>query len=616
MKHCRLLLVPVLCGALFLAGGVAGRAVARPEPSSEKALEPLREIGKTGGRLSSEGLTSRVVVKFREGIAFPDLVAAPETAAFAKPDSLVAHVAREAVPGGVRPTFSRPAELLRAEEARLEAETGVDLADLSRYFDVETPGPAHAEALARRLETFDEVEFAYVQAEFVPATVGAQEQEEPPGDEEATPDFTWLQHYLQRAPGGLGIEPLRDAPGGRGEGVRIVDIQYTWNLEHEDLPFTEGRQPFLNIQGEDPIRDNGNHGTAVLGILVGVENEFGVTGICPAAEVGIVNPLPRSNDFRLAQSIDETAALLTRDGARGDIIQIELQARGVNNEIALLPPEWDPAVFDAVQRAVARGVVVVEPAGNGGINKKGKGKGVSLDRPELGNAFNRRKRDSGAIIVGGGFPIDATRTRSSNYGSRLDVQGYGAFVTTLGYGDLYKGGSLRAAYTGGFDGTSSAVPCVTGVAALVQSSLRAAGLPVLDSHLMRALLAGTGTPDGTLPEQRIGPRPNAALAVAVASDPATPFVNAVKYSKKKDRLTIDGIYFAGATAPEEGRAIVYIDDVPVATDYPSGYDWIDGSTTRITATGVSSLLPPKTIVYISVQNGDGTRSPRRLFIRR
>ena len=614
MIYKRLLFVPVLLVALVLSSSSAQLSVVRA-PDLAPALAPLREVAKTGGRISVAGESSRVVVKFREGVAFPSLVDAPALALEASSDDLVAYVAREARPGGVRATFDRPAAELRAEEARLEAATGIDLADLSRYFDVDTESPESAEALARRLEAFDEVEFAYVQPELVPASFGAPQDGEP-SEPSGTPDLSYLQYYLGRAPSGFGVDAVREVAGGRGEGVRIVDIQFSWDLSHEDLPFASGQQPIVLVEGFDPFpNQKKSHGTASIGMLVASDNGFGITGICPEAEIGLMNPQPSSTDLRLAQTIDQASSLLTRDGARGHIIQIELQARGVSNELALLPPEWDPAVYDAVQRATARGCIVVEPAGNGGL-KKGKPKGFSLDRSELGGAFNRKKKDSGAIIVGGGFPIDASRTPFSNYGSRVDLQGYGAYVTTLGFGDLYSGGSPSSAYTAAFEGTSSAVPCVTGVVALVQGSLRGAGLPVLDAYRMRTVLAGTGTPDGSVSGEPIGPRPNAALAVSVVTDPTTPFITGITYKKKKDRLVVDGLYFGGAAGPIERRSIIYINDVPVETTYPTGYDADDGTTTRLYATGIAGILPAKTIVYISVSAGDEVRSPQRLFIRR
>ena len=88
---------------------------------------------------------------------------------------------------------------------------------------------------------------------------------------------------------------------------------------------------------------------------------------------------------------------------------------------------------------------------------------------------------SDAVFVGAGNPpsgihgrtpvnpgwnetyVDRARCGFSNYGSRVDCQGWGFEVTSTGYGSLQGGGSRDLWYTDTFSGTSSASPIVTGV---------------------------------------------------------------------------------------------------------------------------------------------------------
>ncbi len=615
MAH-RTLIIGVLALLLSAIAPVPSMRAGAADVPEPVVLAPLRWIGKTGGKISFDGLTSRVVVKFREGTS-RSVVDSAMGKRPAEPHSAAGLVSGA---GSIKPTFNRPVDELRAEESRLEQDSEIDLADLSLYLDVETESPADAELLARNLEAFDDVEFAYVQPAPLPpgAYAGALPRDTPAarlaGPPAVTPDFSGTQFYLAGAPGGFGVNALRDVPGGRGAGVRILDIQYSWNINHEDLPFGGERRPFVYERGVDPFpADEGSHGTACIGMLLGVENGFGITGICPDAEIGLINPVDNSSNYKLAAAIDSATSLLER----GDIMQIEQQARGINREIAALPPEWEPAVFDAVQRAVAKGIVVIEPAGNGGL-KGNKAKGASLDSPELGGAFDRKKRDSGAIIVGGAVPLDASKAPTSNYGSRLDVQGYGLYVTTLGYSDLYGAGDPLRSYTAIFSGTSSATPCVTGVAAIVQGTLKAAGLEPFDSRLMRSVLVGTGSPDGSIKTQRVGPRPNASSASAGVLDPAVPLLTEIKFAAKKDRLTVDGVYFNGLNFAEVDRAVIIIDGTAVATTWSAGYEGPYGTTTRLTATGpeLKNLLPSGELVFVTVRNGSGIESPRRIFIRK
>lgn len=584
--------------------------------ADSRVLEPLRVIEKTGGRISRDGLTSTVVVKFREGSDIRRN-GGIDLAPTAERSGARTAIASAAPLDRVQPTFDRPVAELRAEESKLETRTGRDLADLSLYLDIQTSSPDEALHLARDLESFEDVEFAYVRAE--PLRPPSAPVEQRGVDTGHPPDLTPLQFYLDTAPGGFGVRAAWAMPGNRGANVRIVDIEYSWNLNHEDLPFAE-TPPFLYVEGFDPFpNERGNHGTAVLGMLVGVENDYGVTGICPEAQVGLINPVRSNTDYRLAASIDQASDVLTRDGGQGDIIQIEQQARGINDEFAALPPEWDPAVFDAIQRAVAKGVTVVEPAGNGGfVTTSGgglKARGANLDDSRLGGAFNRKKKDSGAVVVGGAFPVDSMHTPTSNYGSRVDVQGHGVGVCTLGYGNLWDAGSLTTLYTNNFGGTSSAAACVTGVATLIQSALRAEGIATLRPDVLRQVLAGTGSPDGSGKSEAVGPRPDAATAIPLVTNPDAPFITGLTYKKKKERLLVDGLYLKGLGFPVDERSVVLINGQPAETEYSTGYDF-NGTTTRLTVLhGVADLAPKNQISYISIQTGD-LISPRRVFVRK
>jgi hypothetical protein len=167
------------------------------------------------------------------------------------------------------------------------------------------------------------------------------------------------------------------------------------------------------------------------------------------------------------------------------------------------PLEGYPPWFDAIASATAQGVIVVEPAGNGGVD---------LDGAACAGWFDRAVRDSGAIVVAAGHPSTRARLSFSSYGSRVDVQGWGQAVATTGYGDLFDPGDARQRYTADFGGTSSASALVAGAAVAVQGALRARGLSPLDAAELRELLASTGTPQGGFAP--IGPLPDVIAALA------------------------------------------------------------------------------------------------------
>ncbi|MCB9564252.1 MAG: S8 family serine peptidase [Kofleriaceae bacterium] len=324
-----------------------------------------------------------------------------------------------------------------------------------------------------------------------------------------TPRYDALQGYLAAAPGGIDAAAAWPRPGGRGEGVWFADIEGGWNRDHEDLPGDR----IHHVAGRavaDPAWQA--HGTAVLGEVVGRDNGIGVVGIAPDVERVVTASI---FDTPVAVAIDAAQAALRP----GDVLLIELQGQGPRRRY--VPVEYWRDVFEVIQHATARGVIVVEAAGNGGED---------LDHRAYRGAFDRARRDSGAILVGAGAPAragwtDRSRLDFSNYGSRVDVQGWGRRVTSLDYGDLQEcDRQVRTRnYTDQFSGTSSASPIVAGAAILLQGVHRAATGAPLTPAAMRALLVATGTPQVDGPHgratQHIGPRPD--LARALEALPAT-----------------------------------------------------------------------------------------------
>lgn len=150
---------------------------------------------------------------------------------------------------------------------------------------------------------------------------------------------------------------------------------------------------------------------------------------------------------------------------------------------------------------------------------------------------------SGAIIVGAGAPPpdthgrdhgpDRSRLDFSNYGERVDTQGWGREVTTTGgrhndSGDLQGGVNEDEWYTDTFGGTSSASPIVVGTLGCIQGVLRARRKHPLNSAAAKDLLRNTGSPQQDAPgrprTQRIGNRPDLRILVPRAlriSSPST-----------------------------------------------------------------------------------------------
>lgn len=311
-----------------------------------------------------------------------------------------------------------------------------------------------------------------------------------------TPSFESYQGYLGPAPHGIDA-PAAWRRGVRGAGVWFADVEGGWNTAHEDLPGDR-----IVHAGGLPIPDPSwrAHGTAVLGEVVGRDNGKGVVGIAPDIERVVTSSLGGTT---VADAIDTAADALRP----GDVLLIELQSGGPRGR--WLPVEYWDDVFDAIRAATLRGVVVIEAAGNGAED---------LDLAAYKGKLTRGGRDSGAILVGAGGPpregfVDRARLEFSNYGTRVDVQGWGRKVATLDYGDLQAcDGAIDRHYTGEFSGTSSASPIVAGAAVLVESFARTRGT-WLRPELVREILSDTGTPQTGNTRERIGSRPDLSRAL-------------------------------------------------------------------------------------------------------
>lgn len=420
-------------------------------------------------------------------------------------------------------------------------------------------------------------------------------------DDRVPQELEEFQAYLDPAPLGMDVRFAWTQPGGKGENVKIVDIELNWNLQHQDLA-AAATNAFILVRGIDRLPDdvqnqsNINHGTAVLGELIAADDGIGVTGIAHRATLGLINPLTNGSTPDVAGAIRRAASKLDP----GDVILLELSVAGPRFDPfigrGLAPIEFQQDIFLAIKDATSSGIIVVESAGNGFED---------LDHPAYAGTFDRSNRDSGAIIVGAGKPEgdiygsgpDRTRTEESNYGSRVDLQGWGRFVTTSGYGPLREEQGPNHLYTIDFGATSAATAMVAGAAALLQSIVKERGRAPLAPDELRHLLVSTGTPQAGNLGEHIGPRPDLRAAIAGLDSAGTdPAITGIKFKKASGKLVVDGGGFI------TNDSILEIDGVPVPkVKYPSEFWLPNGETTRLmTKSDVSGLLPKGVEVAVTV----------------
>ncbi|HEY0371578.1 MAG TPA: S8 family peptidase [Thermoanaerobaculia bacterium] len=438
----------------------------------DRTLVPRRPANKQTARLPLDTAVETVILKFQEGthvrMRGRSLTAASgrdlrETAKLAKlglnPNqvdndlrAVQALLASSKLLRNFDRLFTIPEEDLAAWRASGEERSGEELADLDLYYAADVPkGTTQAQVnlLLDTLNTFPSIEIAYATA---PPQLAVDIS--PP-----TPNYQPNQGYLNAAPNGINALYAWNIPGGRGSGTKIVDIEGDWRTTHEDLPAM-----FYTGGTRSGIMDQRNHGSAVMGVMVAGNNGYGITGIAHQAQIGY---RASGNSRAIATAVTNASMAVGISG----LVLIEMHWPGPTtsstpcgcsanppSQCDFVPMEFWQDNYDAIATATANGRIVVEAAGNGATN---------LDDPVYNSVFNRGFRDSGAILVGAGAANLRSPSCFTNWGSRVDLQGWGDSIWTLGYGDAFGGGDENQFYTFQFGGTSGASPIVTGAAASI-----------------------------------------------------------------------------------------------------------------------------------------------------
>ena len=259
-------------------------------------------------------------------------------------------------------------------EPKKFAKKGMDTEFIqSGFVQVVPKKSSDAPKIARELNKKGPVWKVFVAPRPVPAAVLN-------GSQSGSRNFEPSQGYLHSAPNGIGAMEVWSLSGAKGSGITICDIEGNWNRTHEDLPSG------ISLIGGTVIDELGwrNHGTAVLGEMISIPDVRGTVGISHSAKA-VVHPAIVSGVFNTAAAIANATAFLKA----GDVILIELQATGPNGKYVAMQFWGD--IFSAIAAATAKGITVVEAAGNGDEN---------FDLA----VFNDTglQKDSGAVVVGAG----------------------------------------------------------------------------------------------------------------------------------------------------------------------------------------------------------------------
>ncbi len=436
----------------------------------------------------------------------------------------------------IQPVFQRCHTRLEADRQRAASIANRTMPDLTQYFHVYVP-ETDLQKVVSRLAIKKDIEQIFILPDHaVPASVNDE-----------TPDFSIHQEYLFDEAGPQ-LARAWTYPGGRGDGVTVALIESNCNRFHEDLVHRLGAPD--TVIGGVPGGGTGakDHGTAVAGMLIAGNNGFGITGICHQAAMRLYFA---SSPEVLANAIDVTQASINE----GDIILIQLQVPGPlhpggDSQYGMVPVDYIPSVFDAISLANTLEKIVVIPAGNGSQN---------LDDPVYQGAFDPDTRDSGAIVVGAGRPADRAPVAYTNYGSRVNLQGWAermnpcCQVWTTGYGNAPGSpAEPNRTYTDRFSGTSSAAAMVAGAAACLQGAAQYRAAHKLTPSEIRSILITTGYDQtGT---RHIGPLPgivNAIESIPIAGITTELILNMQSFT------SFDPFHLSLETVnPREQRAVI------------------------------------------------------------
>ena len=388
-----------------------------------------------------------------------------------------------------------------AEAQAVTQQQGVDVPNLGSFVTLYFPPDANTQQIAQELNRLPEVERAVAVPKAIPPQTPLNEPLVGTSDQVVFNPATGLENqwYIFRC------RTNQAWTMATGEGVVIADIDWGYRTSHQDLASRLDLSHAYNaFDGGTNVSTGGSisHGTAVMGIAGGADNNLGMGGFAFGASLWPVQadsgPGPFLGGNAWARGIDWVRT--ADSGGRRKVIILEVQTGSFGNY------EMVPSVNAAIRTAIAHGVVVCVAAGNGDRD-------AGID--DSGNPIP----ETGSILVGA-TEYHATQNRRagfSNFGPRVVVCAPGD-----GSHDLTCSSTSDSAYRNGFGGTSGATPKVAGTVALMLDVN-----PNLTHEEVRTILNSTGTPVVTDAGKPVGTFLNAEAAVrqAIRPIPSGPVVS-------------------------------------------------------------------------------------------
>ncbi len=234
--------------------------------------------------------------------------------------------------------------------------------------------------------------------------------------------------------------------GYTGQGVKVGVIDTGIDYTHEDLHVTGG---ISFVDGTTGYIDDNGHGTHVAGTIAALNNEMGVIGIAPNAELYAIKVLDQNGSGSYS---DVVAGIEWAIDYNINILNMSLGGTAQSKTLE-----------KAVNKAYDSGILLVAAAGNNGYSKKG-----TIGYPA---AYS-------SVIAVGAVYQNNTRASFSSVGRQLELMAPGVDILSTVPNNGYES----------YNGTSMASPHVAGVAALIWEAK-----PNLSNVQLRNLLNETAT---------------------------------------------------------------------------------------------------------------------------
>ncbi|CDQ18925.1 Serine protease, subtilisin family [Halobacillus karajensis] len=224
--------------------------------------------------------------------------------------------------------------------------------------------------------------------------------------------------------------------GLRGDGVKIAIIDTGIDPDHPDLDITKG----VSVLDEtESWSDDNGHGTHVAGVIAAEDNDIGVVGVAPDADIYAVKALNKEGDGWESEII---AGIEWAIKEKVDIINLSLTSC-----------QPSTGMKNTLKEAEEAGISVVAASGNG----------VLCSGEYLNDVMYPARYES--VISVGAVDEKNTRALFSYGGKSLDFVApgtniYSTYITTENDPDGYRS----------MNGTSMAAPYVSGVLALTMEA--------------------------------------------------------------------------------------------------------------------------------------------------